>query len=175
MKIRNETTILFVDDDLNFLHSIKRTLRGASYNTVFANSAEKAFEFLGTMSVAVLVTDQRMPGIKGLELLSILREKYPSVIRIMLTGHPSLPTTIDAINRGEVFRFLSKPCDPEKLKNSLEAGIMLYKHSAGIAAESSNLDRTAEVFTLEQQYPGISKVQFDSQGRISIDDSEGFE
>lgn len=172
MKIRNETNILFIDDDLNFLHGIKRTLRGSTFNTVFANSAEKAFEILSSINVAVVVTDQRMPGLKGLELLSIIREKHPKSVRIMLTGHPSLPTTLEAINRGEVFRFLSKPCEPELLRNSLEAGILLHTQLSNNKTGDLNINKTAEVINLEQQYPGISSLDYDEAGRITIDDTD---
>ena len=76
---------------------------------------------------AVLVADMRMPGMSGLELLEIARQRWPGTIRIMLTGNAEQKTAVDAVNHGQVFRFLTKPCPPEELALAIEAGLRQYQ------------------------------------------------
>jgi two-component system, NtrC family, response regulator HupR/HoxA len=107
--IESNVIVLFVDDERNILNSIRRGLINEPYTKLFAESGQEALKILADTNVSVLVTDMRMPGMSGLELLKIVQEKYPDVVRIILTGYSQISTLIAAINSGEVYRYLTKP------------------------------------------------------------------
>ena len=101
--------VLFVDDEKQILRSLKRGLVNEPYKTLFANSGKEALEILEKEEVHVLVTDMRMPEMSGLELLKIVREKYPDIIRMVLSGYTQVTTLLTAINQGEIFKYITKP------------------------------------------------------------------
>ncbi len=103
--------VLFVDDDEKFLKSIERNFIDEMYTTLFAVSGKDAFEIMKQQEVHVLVTDMRMPGMSGLELLKIVRKEYPHIIRMVLSGYMPVSTILSAVNDVEAFKFLTKPCD----------------------------------------------------------------
>lgn len=167
--MKKETNVLFVDDDLNLLYGIKRALRNEPYNVLFVNSAEKALKLLTTQEISVIVSDQRMPGINGIELLTMMRQKYPEIVRIMITGYASATTAVEAINRGEVFKFVPKPCEEDELKTILEEAILISKSKDNTAQAKDN-ERTALNLSLERSFPGITNLNTDKDGRIQIDE-----
>lgn len=103
--------IMFVDDEENILNSLRRVFRKEPYELLTCLSAEQALEMLESKQVQVLISDQLMPGMKGTELLKVVKEKYPSTIRIILSGHSEMEDIVRAINEGEVYCFLKKPED----------------------------------------------------------------
>ena len=120
-----EGAILFVDDEENILKSIRRSLIDEPYAMYFADSGKKALEILENEDISVIVTDMRMPEMNGLELLEIVKEKYPDVVRIVLTGYAQVSTLLAAINSGQIYRYLVKPWKLEEdfkpaLKQALE-------------------------------------------------------
>ena len=108
-------TVLLVDDDERVLHGMSRALWEQPYQIYTARSGEEAMAILKAHSVDVVVTDEKMPGMSGSDLLSWMAGKYPDVIRIMLTGHANTETAIRAINDGKVYQFFTKPCDEVRL------------------------------------------------------------
>ena len=102
-------TILFVDDEEKVLRSLERGLLDESYNCHFAKSGKEALEILEQNEVHVIVTDMRMPEMSGLELLRIVKVKYPHIIRLILSGYTQVSTLLTAINQGEIFKFITKP------------------------------------------------------------------
>jgi len=102
-------TVLFVDDEEKLLRSLERGLMDEPYDTLFANSGEEALEVLKNNDVHILVTDMRMPGMNGLELLRIVKEEYPHIVRMVLSGYTQVSTLLTAINQGEVYKFITKP------------------------------------------------------------------
>ncbi len=104
-----ERTVLFVDDEEKILKSLNRGLLDEPYNTIFAKSGKEALELLGQQEVHVIVTDMRMPEMGGLELLKIVKEEYPHIIRLVLSGYTDATTLLAAINEGEIYRFIPKP------------------------------------------------------------------
>ena len=111
--------ILLVDDDQNVLHGLCLTLRG-QFKTYMARGGLEALDIMRDKGpFAVLVSDLRMPGMDGVELLAKAREFFPSTVRVMLTGHGDMEAAMAAVNRGEVFRFLVKPCSPKILLAAL--------------------------------------------------------
>src|SRR4051794_29265386 len=104
--------VLFVDDEPRIL-STMRMLFKANYELFFADSGAKALELLKTQVVDVIVSDQRMPGMTGIELLRQARELNPNAMRILLTGYSDLNAIIGSVNDGEIFRFVNKPWNNE--------------------------------------------------------------
>lgn len=102
--------VLLVDDDQNLLYGLARALRHQPYLVYTAKSGEEAMWILKTRAVDVVVADEQMPGLSGTELLAWVAQCFPDVMRIVLTGHPSVETAIRAINEGTVFQFFTKPC-----------------------------------------------------------------
>jgi putative two-component system response regulator len=119
--------VLFVDDEENVLKSVERVFADADMTFLRAESAKDAIRLLGEKEIAVLVTDNRMPGMSGIDLLACLRELSPETVKILMTGHADLTTAIEAINLGEVFRFIVKPWENESLIQSVEEGLAHYR------------------------------------------------
>jgi len=108
-------TILFVDDEPNILHSMGRAFRNQPYKTYTSRSAEEAISILKAHDIDLIVSDENMPGMSGTKLLAWVAEHFPDIVRIVLTGQPSVPSAMRAINEGGVYRFLTKPCDVVEL------------------------------------------------------------
>ncbi|WP_272901994.1 EAL domain-containing protein [Candidatus Reidiella endopervernicosa] len=112
-------TLLLVDDEPNILRALKRTLRDEGYHILAAESADEAFELLAQNEVDVIVSDQRMPKMNGVELLNIVKELYPDAVRMILSGYTDLDTVTEAVNRGWIYRFLAKPWDDQQLRGHI--------------------------------------------------------
>ncbi len=133
--------ILCVDDDPNVLNAYKRSLR-KSYHIETALGGEEALASLDEKGpFAVIVADLKMPKMDGIKLLAKVRSKAPDTVRMMLTGNADLQVAIDAVNKGNVFQFLTKPCPPETLELSLETGVRQYRL---ITAERELLEKTLQ-------------------------------
>lgn len=131
--------ILFVDDDANMLKAFHRALRNR-FELETAISGQEALEKMAANGpYAVIVSDMRMPGMDGLEFLTRAKKEAPLSIRIMLTANSDQKTAIDAVNKGDVFRFLTKPWDAESLTGVLNASLTQYRL---VMAEKELLDKT---------------------------------
>ena len=118
--------ILLVDDEVNVLQGYQRALR-KRFELDVANSGAEALEKIASGGpYAVIVSDMRMPEMNGVELLTAVKQKAPETVRMMLTGNSDQQTAIDAINKGDIFRFLNKPCSKEEFAAALSAGLTLY-------------------------------------------------
>ncbi len=113
-------TILFVDDEENILNSVVRTFVDSDFTILTAPDANQALHLLKSEAIAVLVTDNMMPGMSGMELLELTKTVSPNTVKIMMTAYTDLPTVIEAINRVEVFRFIVKPWDNQQLLTTVE-------------------------------------------------------
>lgn len=111
---KRKHTILVVDDEADVVASVKDLLR-LEYKVVGATRAEEALRLVGTDHIDVVMTDQRMPEMTGVELLERVREKHPDATRLLFTGYADLKAVIDAINKGDVYRYITKPWDPDEL------------------------------------------------------------
>lgn len=134
-----EAKALFVDDEVNVLTSFKRVLRN-SFEFDVAESGRKAIELLQQNGpYAVIVSDMQMPGMNGLELLKICRRQWPDTVRVMLTGNADQQTAVNAINGGDVFRFINKPITAETIKETVSESFDQYRL---VMAEREVLERT---------------------------------
>jgi response regulator RpfG family c-di-GMP phosphodiesterase len=119
--------ILFVDDDANVLAAFQRNLRKQFAFDTALGGAEAIALLKECGPYAVIFADMQMPGMNGVELLDKARELAPDTVRVMLTGNADQQTAIDAVNRGHVFRFLTKPCPPEALQTTIETSLKQYE------------------------------------------------
>jgi len=131
--------ILCVDDEPRILSAMQRQL-GEQFDVTAAEGATAALKMIASDGpFAVVVSDLRMPGMDGIHLLGEVKKRAPDSVRIMLTGFADLQATVDAVNEGNIFRFLTKPCPPETLAGALEAGIAQYRL---VTAEKELLEKT---------------------------------
>ena len=105
--------VLFVDDEKNILNALRRGLFKEKYLKFFAVSGEEALKIMKSEEIDVIVTDMKMPVMSGLELLKIVTEEYPNVIKIVLSGYTQLPQILATINQVDIFKFITKPWDME--------------------------------------------------------------
>ncbi len=117
--MRHEHTVLFVDDEVNILKALQRLFRQEDMNVLCASGACHALELLEKTSAQVVVTDQRMPEMSGVDLLARVRERNPNVVRMMLTGYTEMDVAVDAINRGEIYRLITKPWNDDELRATI--------------------------------------------------------
>jgi CheY-like chemotaxis protein len=110
-----QRTLLLVDDEPNILTALKRLFRRDGHKMLTAASGPEALEILSQHKVDVIITDQRMPGMTGVEMLRRAKTLYPDTIRMVLSGYTELQSVTDAVNEGAVYRFLTKPWDDDQL------------------------------------------------------------
>ena len=111
-----QQTLLLVDDEVNILNALKRVLRREGYQVLTAENTDLAFELLAKFPVQVIISDQRMPGMSGTAFLERAKRLYPDTVRIILSGYTDLASITDAINRGAIYHFLTKPWEDDKLR-----------------------------------------------------------
>jgi len=116
--------VLYVDDEPKNLSSFKSVFR-RHYEIYLANSAEEGIEIMEQTPIQLVITDQRMPKITGVEFLEKITEKFPDVTRILLTGYSDLDAIIDAINKGKIFKYIAKPWKTEELKETIDIALEL--------------------------------------------------
>ena len=146
-----ERTLLLVDDEQNILSALTRLFRREDYRILRANSGAQALELLETNSVGVIISDQRMPEMTGVELLSKVKELYPDVVRIMLSGYTDLKSVTDAINEGAIYKFLTKPWDDDLLKENVRVA---FRHNE-LVSENERLAR--ELHTANQELSRMNR------------------
>lgn len=118
--------ILVVDDEINNLKLLKRTFR-KDYNVFMATSGREGLELLKDNKIDLIITDQRMPEMTGVEFLEKTIEDFPDIIRLIITGYTDADALIKAINTGRVYRYIKKPWDPEELKNTVKRALESYQ------------------------------------------------
>lgn len=117
--------ILYVDDEENNLQAFKASFR-RDYKVFIAISAQEARDFLKTQEVDIIITDQRMPEETGVDFLASIIPLYPDPIRILLTGYTNIQAVIDAINKGQVYHYLTKPWEEDYLRTVIKNAYEIY-------------------------------------------------
>lgn len=118
--------IIIIDDEKNILNAIRRLLHKSEYELHVFDDPKDAISKFSEINPAVIVSDQRMPGISGAKVMEQARLLCPEAIRLILTGYTDIETVIDAINTGNVARFITKPWDDEELKNEINNAVLMY-------------------------------------------------
>lgn len=119
-------TLLFVDDEEGVLNALRRIFMDENYTILTAGSADKALKILEERPVHLLVSDHRMPGMTGAELLKTVRERWPETIRIMLTGYADVNSIMGAVKEGAVYKFITKPWNDEDLRLTVALALQQY-------------------------------------------------
>lgn len=126
MEKQDRISILYVDDELNNLVSFKAVFR-IKYNVLTAISGEEAIKILKANKINIIITDQRMPQMTGVEFLESILSEFPDPMRILLTGYADMNAVIDAVNKGKIFHYLSKPWNEEELDLAITRAYQVYK------------------------------------------------
>lgn len=125
--VTSTMTVLCVDDEVNILKSIKRLLYKQDFQLLLAESGAKALEMLAQNDVHLIMSDMKMPGMSGAELLEQVAKAYPDTHRILLTGYADIESTIAAVNKGKIHRYLEKPWDNEEIIATINEGLETVK------------------------------------------------
>ena len=130
----NLATVLFVDDEERILRSLRMQFRGR-YEVLTSTSGQDALQIVRSRVVHAVVSDQRMPGMLGAELLSRVREASPATMRLLLTGYSDMQAIVASVNEGEIFRFIEKPWHPQRLLEAVDQAVQVARQE--IAASAS--------------------------------------
>ncbi|MEZ4280655.1 MAG: response regulator [Myxococcota bacterium] len=125
-------TVLFVDDEVNILKALQRLLRHEPIQVLTASTPADAFDLIDRYEPQVVVSDQRMPRMNGVDFLSSVRERHGDVVRMMLTGYTDMTVAVEAINKGEIYRLITKPWNDDELKATLRQAFDHYDLKAEI-------------------------------------------
>lgn len=135
-----EKRILIIDDEVEITKALVRQFK-RRYTVFSANSALEAMDILEKEDIQVVISDQRMPSMSGVEFFSNIKSKYPDIIKLILTGFTDINNVIDAINKGQVFRYITKPWNPEELDwtiNEAFEKFLLQSRNRELLIELSN-------------------------------------
>ena len=154
-----ERTLLLVDDEENITASLVRLLRRDGYTILRANSGQCGLDLLAQHQVGVIVSDQRMPGMTGTEFLIKVKELYPDTVRIVLSGYTELNSVTDAINRGAVYKFLTKPWEEDLLRANVEEAFQRHE----MKTENIRLN-----FELQNANDALRKINRELEQRVEL-------
>lgn len=129
--------ILYIDDEVNNLAAFKANFR-KDYEIHTAESAAEGRKILENNEIEIILTDQRMPEMTGVEFLESIVTEFPDPIRILLTGYTDMQALIDAVNKGQIYRYLNKPWNEEELKMFINQAFELYS----LRKENSELTKS---------------------------------
>ena len=166
--------LLLVDDEPNLTSALVRSLDRSQFEIFTADSAQQGLLVLAGHNIDVVVSDERMPGMTGSQFLSEVRKRWPNTIRMILSGQADLEAAVRAINEGEVYRFLLKPCHPKELQLTIQLGLQhkkLVAQSRRLLQEHMKTQNLLE--ELERANPGITQIETDEDGAIVMEVDEG--
>jgi DNA-binding NtrC family response regulator len=153
-------TILLVDDEPLVLRALKRSLAREGYRILDASDPTLALAVIARENVDVLITDIDMPKMSGVELVAQVRQQYPKVVRILLTGAATLGSALQAINEGEVFRYLTKPWDVAELLETIRAAAARVEEAGRLVEADAVAQRKGQLMeAIEVAFPGLTKVE----------------
>jgi len=172
----SQGNILLVDDEPLVTDALSRHFAKQGFNIVKCITAQEAIEILEQQPVDVVVSDERMPGMSGSELLGVVRRRFPNTIRIILSGHANLDAAVRAINEGEVYRFILKPCHPGELIQTIQQALQQKRLEARSRELLREFRKQAEALDqLERSSPGLLSMQVDESGALLVDESDADE
>lgn len=164
--------ILIVDDEPNILKSLKRVLHVENREVFIAEDAEKGLKVLEeNKDIEVIISDNRLPAMSGIEFLTKSKPLYPDIIRILITGYPDLSTAMDAINKANIWRYMLKPLEIDELKILVNQAFEHYK----ILRENRLLLQIARqqaewLKVLQERYPQIVSKEIDESSMYIIEE-----
>jgi len=149
-----QTNILIVDDESRIIRTLGRLMR-PHYQTFLANSGEEALDILRNNRIHVIISDQRMPEMTGVELLAKVKQLSPNTTRVLLTGYSDLSAVVNSVNEGEIFRYITKPWNNDELfktvKQAADISLKLFdvKVVPENKSETSADNETSTILTLD--------------------------
>ncbi|MGE5095534.1 MAG: protein kinase domain-containing protein [Betaproteobacteria bacterium] len=148
--------VLFVDDEERILAGLRALFRH-EYNVLITDSPQEALALVKRHGIQVVVSDQRMPGMTGVELLRRVKEQAPQAVRILLTGYTDLAALVGSINQGEIFRFVKKPWDNEELRQVLSDAAKIAAELADVQAPPPESPRSAGSILVIDPQQGLAR------------------
>jgi serine/threonine-protein kinase len=148
--------VLFVDDEERILAGLRALFR-QQYDVFISDNGADALELVRKHAIQVVVSDQRMPGMTGVELLRQLKEQAPNVVRILLTGYTDLAALVGSVNQGEIFRFVKKPWDNDELRQTLAEAAKMAAHLEGVQPAPAPSPRTAGSLLVIDPSQGLAR------------------
>ncbi len=162
--------ILVVDDSPNILKALRRTFALEGLETVCASSAAEAIGVLANQEIDVIISDENMPGCVGSDLLEQVRDLYPGVIRMMLTGETDIDVAMRAINQGAIHRFFTKPWDDHELLVAVMHALKMKELETENRQLKSSVKKQERLLKeLENEYPDIADRRQAEDGAFIID------
>jgi DNA-binding NtrC family response regulator len=166
----HQQSILIVDDEEMILKSIRRTLRNENYNIFTAQNAEEGLSLLRAREIDLIISDQNMPGLTGIEFLEKVKAEFSSVLTIMLTGQTDIELAIKAINDAGIYKFILKPWNDTDFRLTIRRAL----ESLNLVRERNALQervkqRDAILKNLEKEHPGITRLEKDKDGYIILE------
>src|SRR3954462_5320871 len=155
MKRTAKHCLLIVDDEPNVCDSVHDLLR-REFRVLKAHSAEEGYKVMQEEEVHIVMSDQRMPQITGVELLARVKSKYPQAVRMLFMGFADLESIIAAINQGHIFGFLKKPWQPEELEGAVRQAAQEYDRLTQAAREREDL--LSEINSLQQRVSALEAM-----------------
>jgi len=146
-----EFSLLLVDDEQNILKALKRLLINLDCRILTAPSGEEGLGVLERNDIQLVISDFRMPGMDGVEFLSEVKEKYPDTVRIVISGYADAGTMMEAINKGQVYKFIPKPWDDQNLLTTIKDSMERYR------LQKENTELYAELSRKYEQLQELTK------------------
>ncbi len=158
-----DKAVLFIDDEENILKTIRRQLQLHGYQIYTAINAEQAYSILENEDIHVVISDQRMPSISGVDLLAQIKNSYPKTVRMILSGYSDFDVLQEAINNNEIYRFIPKPWEEEYLIESLQKAFTLYEEQERTDIKNRVLDNAIEGVVITNVDLNISTINLSFQ------------
>ena len=169
MKSTAKYTLLIVDDEPDVCDSVHDLLR-REFRVLKAHSGQEGFRLMQEEEVHIIMTDQRMPQVSGVELLTRVKARNPQAVRMLFTGYADLESIIAAINQGHVYQFLKKPWQPEELVDAVRQAAVEYERLIAEVDESEKLRQ--EIALLQKRVDALEAEVRRLGGSTSVAGSE---
>lgn len=162
-------SLLIVDDEPHVIAALKRLFIDDPYDVCTAASADEGMKLVKTRRVSVIISDQQMPGTSGVQFLSTVKSEKPEIIRIILTGHADLNSAMQAINSGEIYKYILKPWNDTELRLTVRNAMDRFN----LEEENRRLlkiirSQAVDIKMLEKKFPGITQIDRDNDGMLVI-------
>lgn len=147
---KKNINVLYIDDEVDNLNSFKATFR-RDFNITTTESIDEAIEIIKSRTIHVILSDQRMPKMTGIEFFEKIQSDFPDPIRILITGYTDINAVIDAINRGQVYKYLSKPWNEDDVKIFVEKAYEVYR------LRKENIDLTNKLIDINKKLEFLAR------------------
>ncbi|NNF98636.1 MAG: response regulator [Desulfobacteraceae bacterium] len=165
----DKAAVLIVDDEEMILDIIRSGLKDEDCRIITARRGEEGLEILKKNDVSLVISDQKMPGLSGTAFLKKVRQLYPDMLTIILTGYADLQLALEAINTAGVYKFMTKPINLVELRVTVRRALEFRQ----LLIENNRLQNKIKAYeaklqTLEKQHPGITRVERDTDGNVLL-------